>query len=111
MLKVKFWRIENVVLMKVLEQGEEIKRGCKEVFESVDFSIYSQCTPSMYANGIYVRGSKMEDDNKVRYYCLSNCAEAKLYIERATEAIHEYNQSLSKDPEQISDDIETVIAE
>ena len=27
MLKIKFWRIENVLLMKVLEQGEEIKRG------------------------------------------------------------------------------------
>ena len=27
MLKIKFWRIENVLLMKVLEQGNEIKRG------------------------------------------------------------------------------------
>lgn len=27
MLKIKFWRVENVLLMKVLEQGDEIKRG------------------------------------------------------------------------------------
>ena len=32
MLRVKFWRIENVVLMKVLEQGAEIKRGCEKFF-------------------------------------------------------------------------------
>ena len=29
MLKVKFWRIENVVVMKILEQGDEIKRGAE----------------------------------------------------------------------------------
>ena len=27
MLKIKFWRIENVILMKILEQGDEIERG------------------------------------------------------------------------------------
>lgn len=27
MLKIKFWRVENVLLMKVLEQGDGIKRG------------------------------------------------------------------------------------
>ena len=26
MLKIKFWRIKNVLLMQVLEQGNEIKR-------------------------------------------------------------------------------------
>lgn len=26
MLKIKFWRVENVLLMKVLEQGDGIKR-------------------------------------------------------------------------------------
>lgn len=33
MLKVKFWRVENVVLMKVIEQGEEIKRNCGEIYK------------------------------------------------------------------------------
>lgn len=33
MLKVEFKQIENVVLMKVLEQGAEIELGCGCFFE------------------------------------------------------------------------------
>ena len=33
MLEVEFKQIENVVLMKVLEQGDEIKLGCGCFFE------------------------------------------------------------------------------
>lgn len=29
MLKIKFWRIENVIVMKILEQGDEIVRGMR----------------------------------------------------------------------------------
>lgn len=110
MLKVKFWRIENVVLMKVLEQGEEIKRGCGELFRTDYLGLVSMYNPGILINKLLVRGKDKEDDNMVVSWGFSNRAEAKLYIERATEAIHAYNQSLSKDPEQ-TDDIETVIAE
>lgn len=27
MLKIKFWRLENVIVMKILEQGDKIKIG------------------------------------------------------------------------------------
>lgn len=44
MLKVKFWRIENVVLMKVLEQGDEINKGigCFYQDKLTKMNIYSR---------------------------------------------------------------------
>lgn len=111
MLKIKFWRIENVVLMKVLEQGEEIERGCGEFFRTDYLGLVSMYNPGILINKLFVRGKDEEDDNMVISWGFQNREEAKLYIERATEAIHACNQSIAEKPEPRSDDIETVIAE
>ena len=65
MLKIKFWRIENVVLMKVLEQGEEIKRGCGEFFRTDYLGLVSMYNPGILINKLLVRGKDEEDDNMV----------------------------------------------
>lgn len=111
MLKIKFWRIENVVLMKVLEQGEEIERGSGMFFCKNDFRLISGEFPAEYMNEIYVRGNFVIADNAIRTRSCKSCDEAKEYIKVATEAIHAYNQSLAEKPEPRSDDIEIVIAE
>ena len=116
MLKVKLWRIENVVVMKILEQGDEIKRGCGTFFEFKGFKLRSIHSPGLNLGVMLVRGS-----GKNSYYdygaisCdFKTCAEAKNYIDKATEAIRAYNQSLlSKEKEfkSTNEDIEIVIAE
>lgn len=110
MLKVKFWRIENVVLMKVLEQGEEIERGCGEFFCQNGFSLYSYTGQSLIENGLAVRGDYIDYDNHIVIQEFPSIKKAKKCIKSATEAIHAYNQSIAEKPEQ-TDDIETVIAE
>lgn len=111
MLKVKFWRIENVVLMKVLEQGAEIKRGCGKFFCASGIELCSYKKPLMISNEIFLRGESLENDRDIACQLFKSVDSAKEFTNNATKAIHAYNQSLIKESEQISDDIETVIAE
>lgn len=112
MLKIKFWRIENVLLMKVLEQGNEIKRGDFKFCASNGIEVKSLCRPELIPDIIYVRGCVKEyDDSIVPRECI-NAEEAKAMLARYIEAVKEYNTSLlrkSNDKDDI--EIETVIAE
>ena len=56
MLKIKFWRIENVLLMKVLEQGEEIKRWDFKFCESNVINVMSICIPEITTYFINIWG-------------------------------------------------------
>ena len=47
MLKIKFWRIENSIAMKVSNQGEEIKRGDFEFNASNGITIKSNSHPQI----------------------------------------------------------------
>lgn len=60
MLKVKFWKTENVVLMKMLEQGNEICRGMGIFYKDKETGLI--LTSNLYAtisrDILYVRGKK-----------------------------------------------------
>lgn len=112
MLKIKFWRIENVILMKILEQGDEIERGNFSFKASSGVSLCSAVTPSLsYDNMIYLRGdSKKLDETVSAYECTTN-EEAKARLKAYIEAVKEYNDSLQYITTEYAKDFETVIAE
>lgn len=110
MLKIKFWRIENVLLMKVLEQGEEIKRGDFKFCASNGIKVMSICSPELTPAFINIRGRAKEyDDNIVSRECI-NAGEAGAMLARYIEAVREYNSTLPVENKD-TDDIEIVIAE
>ena len=68
MLKIKFWRIENVLLMKVLEQGDEIERGLFHFSASNGVDIKSTFNPQMRLDVLYIRGDDEDIDDEVVHF-------------------------------------------
>ena len=112
MLKVKFWRIENVVLMKILEQGDEIKRGNGNFFSDGDITLSSKTFPEMCDSTLYVCGDRQTSDNGIEIKEYGTIENAKTALSKYIHAISEYNRSLTEtaNPES-DDDSETIIAE
>ena len=95
MLKVKFWRIDNVVLMKVLEQGNEIKRGSFKFKASNGIEIKSVNEPQIYYSSdvIFVRGLYTKEDSSVTVCEYDSIKQAKERLKKFQDAIKEYNNS------------------
>lgn len=112
MLKVKFWRIENVVLMKILEQGDEIDRTCDAFYSDGNIRLISRRVPALCSDAIFVRGGNDRCDNNVSTKAFDTVEDAKTALSKYIHAISEYNRSLTEtaNPES-DDDIETIIAE
>lgn len=112
MLKIKFMQIKNAVLMEVLEQGDEIKRGCREFFKQNDFCLASYYAPEIAEGIVYVRGSSRKMDNIVTCLSLDDEKSATEYIQKATATIKVYNESLKTGKTELKeDDIKITIAE
>ena len=108
-LKLKLWRIKNIVLMEVLEQDESL-RGKGEIFESYNCKILSVRNPHLTPDKeIYIRGTNTELDNRIAYYDFGSTNEAKSCIRKIIDTVRAYNASVSTEP--ITDDIETFIVE
>lgn len=110
MLKIKFWRVENVLLMKVLEQGDEIKRGDFKFCASNGIKVMSICSPELTPAFINIRGRTEEYDDNIAPCEYSNAEGAKEALARYIEAVREYNSTLPVENKD-TDDIEIVIAE
>ena len=110
MLKIKFWRVENVLLMQVLEQGNEIKRENFNFCASNGIEVKSLCRPELIPDIIYVRGCEEEYDDNIVPCEYSNAEGAKEALARYIEAVREYNSTLPVENKD-TDDIEIVIAE
>lgn len=112
MLKVKFWRIENSIAMKVSNQGEEIKRGDFEFNASNGITIRSSYRPQIAENYLYVRGDDISWDDSVITPDFYNVATSKKQLALYLEAIKEYNEILSSEgTDNEENDIEIVVAE
>lgn len=115
MLKIKFWRIENVILMKVLEQGDEIKRDGGVFFTDKDtgICISSIIFPACNNGEIFVRGRVRKDDNWIAIHRCKDTESAKELLSSYVLTVKCYNESLTnKEVNNLSDDdIECVIAE
>ena len=109
MLKIKFWRIEDVLLMKILEQGDEIKRNHFSFHASNGITIKSCVCPSIYDhNELYINGSSKKQDNKIVMKNYNSIEQAKDFLQMYIFAIKEYNNSL---PLKKQDNIDIIIAE
>ena len=91
-IRVKLWRIENVVLMKVLEIPEEL-RGTYLIFNSpnTDMKIYSVGKPELKLNTIFLNGSNREKDNNIVWCECQSDEEALGYYNRVINTIEEFN--------------------
>lgn len=111
MLKIKFWRIENVILMKILEQGDEIERGKFEFEASNGVEFLSVKNPALSCDTIYLRGRSKELDENVSAFDCVGREGAEAQLKAYAEAVKEYNNSLEHPTAEDVEDIETVIAE
>ena len=111
MLKIKFWRIENIILMKILEQGDEIERGKFEFEASNGMSLSSRVKPEIDDTEIFLRGRDISRDARVVSEYFNTSEEAKEQLKAYVEAVKEYNNSLQQPTAKDVEDIETVIAE
>lgn len=105
MLRIKFYQIENLVAMKILEQGEEIKRGVGKLYYDPEenFTIYRSNSPAITlcyddtgSKGfmLFIRGGFEKNDIMLTSKCFNTTEEASDYIRRATKSIKNYNNSL-----------------
>ena len=92
MLKVRLIRLENVVLMKILEQTD-IERGCRYVFKCGDMEIRSAANPQLMGNIIYIRGIEDYYDGNFASTDCGTVAEAAEYFDEVKRTIEAYNAS------------------
>ena len=96
MLKVEFKQIENVVLMKVLEQSNEIKLGCGCFFEHNDVKLCSLSYPQIFSHSLYVKGKSECPQDVYGSISFDTPEEAAEYIAKFTECIDAYNDSVKE---------------
>lgn len=94
MLKVKFTRIRNVVLMEVLEQSG-IQRGCGHLYSAIglELTLQSATSPELQAHNIFICGRNRDKDNKIAAITLNNEEEAREYISNAICLIDSFNDT------------------
>lgn len=96
MLKVEFKKVENVVLMKVLEQGEEIELGHGDFFNHNGIKLSSLNCPSICSDTLYVKGiANINQDNYISF-SFSTSEKAEEYIAKFNEVINAYNESVKE---------------
>ena len=98
-LKIRFWRIENVVIMKILDQDERL-RGCREIFRNdyLDMAIYLSDYSALYTNSISI---KEDIDNMACSRTFNSIEDATVYIKRCQELIYGYNARFEEDEEEV----------
>ena len=96
MLKVEFKQIENVVLMKVIEQGNEIELGCGCFFEHNGIKLYSAFYPDIYSSSLYVKGKSDDVQDVYTSKSFNTPEEVSEHIAKFTECIDAYNDSVKE---------------
>lgn len=96
MLKVEFKQIENVVLMKVIEQGNEIKLGCGRFFEYKGIKLCSVDCPQICSSSLYVKGESDDVQDIYTSKSFDTPKKASEHIAKFTECIDAYNDSVKE---------------
>ncbi len=97
MLKIEIGNYGNVVIGKVLEQGEEIKRGSGLFFTASNgLEIKSNHSQNISSDTLWVKGLLYTNDNIPFYYECESSDEAIKLIEKVKIAVKEYNLSLKE---------------
>ena len=113
MLKVKFIQIENVVVMKVLEQSKKDTENLKEHFNSQNgMSLKSWNFPEISDHiTIYLRGKDTNADTSYASYTFESIDDANKFINNAKKAINEFNTKFDFLEEDEEVKIKTIIAQ
>ena len=96
MLKVEFKQIENVVLMKVIEQGNEIKLGCGCFFEHNNVKLCSLSYPQIFSHSLYVKGKSECSQDVYGSISFDTPKKASEHTAKFTECIDAYNDSVKE---------------
>ena len=94
MLTVDFKQIENVVLMKVLEQGDEIELGCGRFFEHNGIKLLSVDCPQICSSSLYVKGESDDVQDVYTSKSFDTLEKAAEHIVKFTKCIDAYNESV-----------------
>ena len=94
MLKVKFRRIKNVVLMEVLEQTDINIKNEFLFCASNGIQIYSRRIPELTETTIFIRGVDENFNNHVSAVTLDNEKKAKKFLMDHVRAIQEFKEFL-----------------
>lgn len=96
MLKVEFKQIENVVLMKVIEQGKEIELGHGDFFNHNGITLCSRGYPSICTDMLFVKGASNFNQDGYASYSFRTSELAEEYIAKFNEVINAYNESVKE---------------
>ena len=107
MLVVKFWRIENVVLMKVLQQPEDIRRGEGVIYSHDEFELASHVCPRLDGGQMSVMGYDRKLDDKVCVEYFHSKEDAERTLNGYMGLVRRYNASLASD---VSDIQEVIVS-
>ena len=110
MLKLRLYRIDEIIIIKILEQSEDLK-GYECHYIDADIEVKSVAYPDLIKfDGKYrlcLRGTDTSKDNRKIIYRCNNMEEAKKLIKIIQRAVSELN-SYKKDSD---DHIESYIIE
>lgn len=112
MLKVKFMQIENVVVMKVLEQSKKVTEFLDATnFYAQNGMVLKSCEEPEISDAwnIYLRGKNTNKDTLYNSYSFNSIDEADEFIDNAREAINEFNKKYNF-PNEETEEIKTIIA-
>ncbi len=92
MIKLKFWRMRNVLIMEVSKQDiPESKRGIFKYQASNGVTIRSWQSPNIYPNEIQIRGEQKLMDFNLASFQFETSEEAKEQLKAYQDAVLEYN--------------------
>ena len=110
-LKLKLWQVENIALMKVLEQNEAI-RGRGTLFEYDGLKLSSTSCPTLSGDTVLINGNDTSWDNWTSSTSFSTASRATEYIQKILNLVREYNKTFNTDTDIPTDnEVKIFIAE
>ena len=100
MLKIKFWKIENMICMKVLEQDKNIFYEGFEYKASNNINICSVTFPEIRKHSLFIQGTDKLKPNHVVSCEFSDSDEAQEYLDKYIFAINECLSFFKEDREE-----------
>ena len=109
-LKLRVIRVENVVLMQVLEQPEEW-RGRGLISDTNGLQLFSDNCQALTPSHVFIRGDDEDDDHNVVVRDCGSPADAKDYVEKIKALVEKANATLEPTTSAPESDIEQCIIE
>lgn len=98
-IKVKFWRFDNLVVMRVLDMPERY-RGKFTLDSGKGYSIVSMSSPEISDTTLYLRGNNQQKDNDYAFLKYETAEEAKGAIDKFSRMIRELNEEDCECPDE-----------